>query len=225
MINYFFKQVYADTSFYTAGVVEFRPTVGGMSSSDLVADHLQSYLNIIESAEANDTDIIVFPEGTLNNAFQLTFVPDSKDGIIPCLPSETNLYANFLMELSCAARRLHKYLVINLTEKENCSSVQFDPRPCASDDLNIYNTNVVFDREGRVVSRYRKVHVYVENKNTTYEPEYAIFDTDFGVRFGHFICFDMLFYTPAQELVERFGITDFIFTSLFFSELPFLTGN
>ncbi|XP_065365721.1 uncharacterized protein LOC135958754 [Calliphora vicina] len=217
-------KVRADNSYYTAGVVEFKPQVGGMNSSELLADHLKAYLSILESSEALDTDIIVFPEGTLNNQFHLTYVPNENDKIIPCVTNKDNLYADFFVQLSCAARRVSKYLVINLPEKENCPSSKEDSRPCASNNLNIYNTNVVFDREGRVVSRYRKVHVYVENKNTTSKPEFAIFETDFGVRFGHFICFDMLFYTPAQELVDRFGVTDLIFTSLFYSELPFLTA-
>lgn len=205
--------------------MEFKPAVAGVNSSQQLADHLEGYINILESAEAADTDIIVFPEGTLNNQFHLTYVPSEQDKVVPCLSNPDNQYADFFVKLSCTARKVRKYLVINLTEKENCPSSVDDPRPCASNNLNIYNTNVVFDREGRVISRYRKVHVYVENKNTTLEPEFAIFDTDFGVRFGHFICFDMLFYTPAQELVDRFGLTDLIFTSLFYSELPFLTGE
>ncbi|XP_075158331.1 vanin-like protein 1 [Haematobia irritans] len=221
-----YGQVTADSDFYTAGVVEFRPIISGMSSADMLADHLQAYLSIIESPEAQNTDIIVFPEGTLNNVFQLTYVPSENDRVIPCLFNETSTpYSDFLITLSCAARSVRKYLVINLTEKEDCAMVPFDTRPCALNGLNIYNTNVVFDREGRVVSRYRKVNIYVENKNTTQQPEYAIFDTDFGVRFGHFICFDILFYTPAQELVDRFKVRDFIFTSLFYSELPFLTAT
>ncbi|XP_073829633.1 vanin-like protein 2 isoform X2 [Musca autumnalis] len=213
-----------NNEFYTAGVVEFRPTLSGMSSADLLAEHLKAYLEIITSPEAEDIDIMVFPEGSLNNAFQLTYVPSEKQNVIPC-SSNASEYAEFLIKLSCAARDVHKYLVINLSEKEDCPSPAEDPRPCATNGLNVYNTNVVFDREGRVISRYRKVNIYVENKNTTLEPEYAMFDTDFGVRFGHFICFDMLFYTPAQELVNRFGIKDFIFTSLFYSELPFLTAT
>ncbi|KAM7350200.1 uncharacterized protein ACRADG_008837 [Cochliomyia hominivorax] len=217
-------QVNANDSYYTAGVVEFQPKVTGMNSSEILANHLKAYIEILESSEAADTDIIVFPEGTLNNNFHLTYVPSEKDKIIPCISNQNNRYADFFVKISCTARRIRKYVVINLSEKEDCPSSDEDPRPCASNNLNIFNTNVVFDREGRVVSRYRKVHVYVENKNTTYKPEYAIFDTDFGVRFGHFICFDMLFYTPAQELVDRFGMTDLIFTSLFYSELPFLTA-
>lgn len=210
--------------YYTAGVVEFQPVIVGMPSFDMLQEHLKAYLNIIHSEQANETDILVFPEGTLNNAFEMSFVPSEKEQVIPCNSINQDKYADFLVQLSCAARSARKYVVINLTEKENCPSSVEDTRPCALNGLNVYNTNVVFDRQGKVVSRYRKVNIYVEQKNTTLQPEIAIFETDFGVRFGQFICFDMLFYEPVQRMVKEYKIKDFIFSSWFYSELPFLTG-
>ncbi|EDW52975.1 GM12590 [Drosophila sechellia] len=183
--------------FYTAGLVEFKP------SNDL-SDNLAGYLEIIHSQNATSTDIIVFPESTLNSAGSTTFVPNPEDQINPCLsdPNAT-YYEEFLVTLSCAARNASKYIVINLTEKQKCEDVPEDTRPCASNGLNVFNTNVVFDRQGVVVSRYRK--------------------TDFGVTFGHFICFDILFYTPAYQLVDQ-GVTDFVYPAMWFSQLPFLTA-
>lgn len=202
--------------------MEFRPS-SLTSLEERLNDNLNGYLEIIASKGADNLDIMVFPEGTLNNNEHTTFVPDpSKELVVPCDSAE-GLYHNLLMKISCAARTYAKYVVINLTEKELCSSVPEDTRPCASSGLNIYNTNVVFDRSGAVISRYRKVHLYGENKNSTLVPEFGWFDTDFGVRFGHFICFDILFYAPAQEMVDKYGIKDFIFTTMWFSQLPFLT--
>ncbi|XP_013100718.2 vanin-like protein 1 [Stomoxys calcitrans] len=210
--------------YYNAGVVEFRPSAA-MTSESRLNDNLAGYLEILASKEAESLDIIVFPESTLNNNDDMTFVPNpSKVKVIPCDAEEGEDYHNVLKQLSCAARKYAKYLVINLTEKELCSEVLEDPRPCASNGLNIFNTNVVFDRQGTVISRYRKVHLYGENKNFTYVPEFGWFETDFGVRFGHFICFDILFYSPAQEMVDKHGIKDFIFTTMWFSQLPFLTA-
>ncbi|XP_061400808.1 vanin-like protein 1 [Musca vetustissima] len=209
--------------FYNAGVVEFRSSAA-LTSAGRVNDNLNGYLDILASQEAENLDIVVFPESTLNSNDQATFVPDPQKSLIALCDDAEDIYHNLLKQLSCAARKYNRYLVINLTEKELCSSVPEDPRPCASNGLNIYNTNVVFDRKGQVVSRYRKVHLYGENKNSTLLPEYGWFDTDFGVRFGHFICFDILFYTPAQEMVDKHGIKDFIFTTMWFSQLPFLTA-
>ncbi|XP_020813711.1 vanin-like protein 1 [Drosophila serrata] len=206
-----------EADYYTAGVVEFLPT-------SLTAN-VKAYVEIILSENASATDIIVFPESTLNGSGSMTFVPNPEDEISPCLndPNATH-YEEFLVTISCAARNASKYVVINLTEKQKCEDVPEDTRPCASNGLNTYNTNVAFDRQGVVVSRYRKVHLYGENKNSTHLPELSTFETDFGVTFGHFICFDILFYTPAHQLIEEQGITDFIYPAMWFSQLPFLTA-
>ncbi|XP_037935082.1 vanin-like protein 1 [Teleopsis dalmanni] len=207
--------------YYTAGVVEFKQA----QLLSKLEENLKNYINIIASDTATSTDIMVFPEGTLNSNNELTYVPDpAKELVSPCELPKPSIYHSFLIELSCAAKKYQKYLVINLSEKGDCPTVLEDTRPCASDGLNKFNTNVVFDRNGTVISRYRKVHMWNEGKNTTLLPEYGMFDTDFGVRFGHFICFDILFYTPTQELVEKYGITDFIFPTMWFSQLPFLTA-
>ncbi|KAH8361270.1 hypothetical protein KR200_012106, partial [Drosophila serrata] len=210
----------ASLDYYTAGVVEFRQSILGL---DAWSENLEAYVEIINSENASATDIIVFPESTLNALGSTTFVPNPEDNINPCLNGSH--YEEFLVTLSCAARNVSKYIVINLTEKQKCEDTPDDPRPCASNGLNIFNTNVVFDRQGVVVSRYRKVHLYAESKNLTYLPELVTFETDFGVTFGQFICFDILFYTPAHQLIVEQGITDFVYPTMWFSQLPFLTGE
>lgn len=209
--------------YYIAGVVEFRVPQFKYKNETSA----QEYIEIIKSDEAKSTDIIVFPEQTLNQVFTPSYLPNATDEIAPC-DDKDGIYEQFLIDISCASRSSGKYIVINILEKSDCTEESQeaigDNRPCARDGLNKYNTNVVFDRNGRVISTYRKWNLWGEaNKNTTYKPEYGVFDTDFGVRFGHFICFDILFYTPIQELVDD-GITDFIFPTMWFAELPFLTA-
>ncbi|XP_055846176.1 vanin-like protein 1 [Episyrphus balteatus] len=160
----------------------------------------------------------------MNNMQYLTYIPEPKEKQIPC---QNNKFESFLRDLSCAAKYSRKYIVVNLLEKETCSPAsqadKNDPRPCAPNFLNYFNTNVVFDRNGAIIARYRKFNSYDLALNVTYRPELSTFDTDFGVKFGMFICFDMNFYSPAKELVDS-GVTDFIFSSFWFSELPFLTA-
>uniref|UniRef100_A0A182NCA6 CN hydrolase domain-containing protein n=1 Tax=Anopheles dirus TaxID=7168 RepID=A0A182NCA6_9DIPT len=206
---------------YWAGVVEFSSNrVSGEHPENSTINRLTEYLAIIDSPEAANTDVLVFPEGTLNRFETASFVPNPSDNVVPC----NNLrYERVVRDVSCAARNRKKYVVINLTEKAQCPD-RFDTRPCSSDGLYHFNTNVAFDREGMVVSRYRKFNLFGEaGINTTTYPEMASFHTDFGVQFGHFICFDLMFNEPALELV-RLGITDFIFPTMWFSELPFLTA-
>lgn len=49
--------------------------------------------------------------------------------------------------LSCQAKSSNMYVVINVSEKKACSN------NCSLDGYNIYNSNVVFDKQGAVVSR------------------------------------------------------------------------
>ncbi|KAM7347153.1 vanin-like protein 1 [Cochliomyia hominivorax] len=205
---------------YNAGVVEFIPARNGQGKS-LVKDNLQRMKAIIESEQSKDLDILVFPEFVLNNIDVMTYVPDPKDKISPC---EIPNYDWFLTELSCAIRSSKLYVVINVVEKFQCTR---NEEHCGEEGLKKYNTNVVFDREGRVISRYRKTHLYRYewySENVLTKPELATFTTDFGVTFGHFICFDMLFYEPAQVLIRELNITDIVYPTYWFSELPFLTA-
>ncbi|XP_061400809.1 vanin-like protein 2 [Musca vetustissima] len=204
---------------YNAGVVEFAPAMEG-SPKARVRDNMERMKAIIESNATLDLDILVFPEYVLNNMDVMTYVPDPKDKIAPCVVAN---YDWFLTELSCAARSRKLYVVLNLMEKAKCNTGDTD----CKNGLKIYNTNVVLDREGRVISRYRKTHLYRyewRSTNVLAEPELATFTTDFGVTFGHFICFDMLFYKPAQMLIDQLNITDIIYPTYWFSELPFLTA-
>ncbi|EDX00979.1 vanin-like protein 3 [Drosophila yakuba] len=213
-----------ENAFYIAGVVEYRPTIMGGTSEQLLEANLAGYLEIMASGNGT-TDIIVFPEATLNSVITLTVVPKSTEqSLCDEQVGDDPEIATFLRSLACAAREYSTYLVVNVKEQvaEHCTADE----TCSSSGYSIHNTNVVFDRRGAVISRYRKWNLYLEpSTNRTESPEIATFTTDFNVTFGHFICFDMLFYTPAQDLVEQLGIRHVIVTKMFNSELPFLTAS
>ncbi|XP_055537021.1 vanin-like protein 1 isoform X2 [Wyeomyia smithii] len=210
----------ADDS-YWAGVVEFSYEDKTVEEPDVYASkHLEKYIQLINSAEADPVDIIVFPEYGLNNIETASFVPDPSERIAPC---NIALYETTVRDLSCVARQRQKYLVVNLVEKALCPEDN-DSRPCAPNGLNRFNTNVVFDRNGFVIARYRKYNLFGENGiNTTRTADVVTFETDFGVTFGTFICFDLMFDQPALQIVRN-GVTDVIFSTMWFSELPFLTA-
>lgn len=76
------------------------------------------------------------------------------------------------------------------------------------------------------MNRYRKTNLFMESQfNVTAVPEVVSFDTDFGVKFGTFICFDILFREPSIQLTRVLQVTDIVFTTAWFSEAPFLTGK
>ncbi|XP_059619755.1 vanin-like protein 1 [Phlebotomus argentipes] len=212
-----------ESSHYVAGVVEF--TSDKKIGVQRVQANMEAYKEIIASEEAKNVDILVFPEATLNTKSFSTFVPHPDDEIAPC---DGENFEFFLRNISCSARTHKKYIVINLTEKHLCTEEEQealnDDRPCAENGLSYYNTNVVMNRNGTVVSRYRKFHPFGETGiNTTITADISIFTTDFGVTFGHFICFDILFDDPPLKLLEA-GVKDIIFPSLWYSELPYLTA-
>ncbi|XP_059619754.1 vanin-like protein 1 [Phlebotomus argentipes] len=214
-----------ESSHYVGGVVEFTPENYQQPSEQRIEGNMEAYMQIIASEEAQDVDILVFPESTLNTRSFSTFVPHPDDEIAPC---EDENYEFFLRNISCAARTHKKYIVINLTEKHLCTEEEQealnDDRPCAEDGLSYYNTNVVMNRNGTVVSRYRKFHPFGERGiNTTLVSDISTFTTDFGVTFGHFICFDIIFDEPPLKLLED-GVKDFLFPTMWFSELPYLTA-
>lgn len=176
-----------------------------------------------------DLDIIVFPEMTLNQLETAYEIPEVVEKITPC---DNSSYAqdNLVKQLSCAAKTFRRYTVVNMVTKAKCPDsdmiAQNDPRNCTDrdDGFSYYNTNVVFDRNGTVISRYRKFNLFGERVDKPFQPSMVYFDTNFGVRFGHFICFDLQFRYPALELVRTLNITDIVFTSMWYSELPFLTA-
>lgn len=119
-----------------------------------------------------------------------------------------------------AAANASIYVLVNVVEMEQCSEMD---EACEL-DFKLYNTNLVFDRSGCIVSRYRKFNLFVEPyMNVTESAETATFETDFGVTFGHFICFDILFKSPAIDLINM-NVTHILYPSMWFSETPFLTS-
>jgi predicted amidohydrolase len=214
---------------YEAGVVEFNFEIGlPMNSTQLLDMNLNKYLEIMDEAPAT-LDIIVFPEMTLNGMLTAVEIPEPEQNISPC-DNATFAAENLLKKISCSAKTHQRYVVVDIVTKAPCPDPEMianeDPRNCSArtDKMSYYNTNVVFDRNGTVISRYRKFNLFGESVDKPHKPQMATFETDFGVKFGHFICFDIAFKEPALELVRKHNLTDIVFTTMWFSEMPFLTA-
>nr|XP_013189643.1 unnamed protein product [Amyelois transitella] len=202
---------------YSAAVVEFQVT---RNSSEAMED----YIRLINEAAEQNADIIVFPEMTLTRGGEYFTVPINsllKEYPIPAISPD--LYDNGMVSISRAARENQIYVVVNVQERVDCSDAPGEL--CPEQKVYLFNTNVVFDRSGAVVDRYRKINLFGEITRTPSLDNYlGFFETDFGVKFGHFICFDLMFQIPAIQVVEKNQITDVIFTTMWFSELPYLTA-
>ena len=210
---------------YIAGVVEFTPELPTVNWGLRTVLHFDNYSKIIQDAGEKKVDILVFPEYTLNNVAFPVVIPNPADKIVPCIKSES--FDNLVKDLSCLAKEHNLYLSVNLSEQEDCTEEsqlkRNDTRSCSRLGFSRFNTNVVFDRNGTVIARYRKWNLFREGGvNQTATPELSVFETDFGVTFGQFICFDLLFHEPAIQLIKM-GIKNFIFPAMWVAELPFLS--
>ncbi|XP_027753254.1 pantetheinase-like [Empidonax traillii] len=124
--------------------------------------------------------------------------------------------------LSCMARNNSIYVVANIGDKKPCNSSDPD---CPTDGRYQYNTDVVFDPEGKLVARYHKYNLFMMETQFNYpkEPEAVTFETPFG-KFGIFTCFDILFHEPAVVLVSKMQVDTVLFPTAWMNVLPFLTA-
>lgn len=130
------------------------------TSSETYQRNTDKYVEIINSTAAENVDIIVFPEMCLNSRQTAVIVPRETEDIDLCT---NDTYDENLRRIACAARNHRKYVVVNLTMKRNCTEEhemeddhQHDhdhdhEHECES-EWHLYNTNVVFDRDGKVIS-------------------------------------------------------------------------
>ncbi|NXI66453.1 VNN2 protein, partial [Anseranas semipalmata] len=149
-------------------------------------------------------------------------IPDPEVNWIPCTDPTRFAPAPVQERLSCMARNNSIYVVANIGDKKSCNSS--DPS-CPSDGRYQYNTNVVFDSEGKLVARYHKYNLFRKETQFDYpkEPEAVTFETPFG-KFGIFTCFDILFREPAVVLVSELQVDTVLFPTAWMNVLPFLTA-
>jgi pantetheine hydrolase len=216
---------------YKAAVVEFRPD---NTNENRIQNNLDGYSAVLQSLGRGAVDIIVFPEAGLlglsasintRNAIHpyLEQIPepnqDMSQSINPCNDSD---YINdsILHQLSCFARNFNTVIVANMGEVQNCSGV----KGCPNDGRYQYNTNVVFESDGRLIAKYRKQNLYDPEKllydaGTT--DSCVTFATSFGIKFGTMTCFDLLYKNPGDCLVNKEHIKHVVLPTAWGNNYPF----
>ena len=118
---------------------------------------------------------------------------------------------------SCLAREHRLVLVLNLCDRVPCAG---EPG-CPARGFFKFNSQLAISETGAVLAKYHKTHLYDnapgvgESESYDYPPRPAavFFDTSFGVRFGLFICFDILFRHPAAALALEHNVSNFAFST------------
>lgn len=217
---------------YTGAVLELEPysswEAGGLA---ILQENAQLFLEHANFAKQQGADILVFPEYGLTSTnlqggdvLSLSqVVPCPEDYVVPCQLSYTDDHSKVLGELSCGAAQLQLYLVVDLIEVDHCDTQCL--LDCSNTGYRLYNTQVVLDRCGAVVARYRKKHLFLEPEFTagTEDDSTAIFTTDFGVTFSLQVCFDIMYESPGVANVEA-GVRNVAMSTAWVDELPFLTA-
>ena len=107
-------------------------------------------------------------------------------------------------------------------DKQQCNWAT-DPNCPVTGHLQ-YNTDVAFDRDGRLLARYHKQNLFFEFQFNAPEHNHpTFFDTPFG-RFGMFTCFDILFHSPAIDLIGSMGIRNIAFPTAWMDVLPYFAA-
>jgi pantetheine hydrolase len=232
-----------ECSYYTAAVVEHVAVMPPHSTKpvslqvarETLMKNVDKYEANIQSACAKNSQIIVFPEDGLYG------VTLSRDTILPYLesiptddiinrgnvnPCNQQEFANrpTLQRLSCLAKNYGIAMVVNMGDVQPCHPLV--DLNCPMNGRKQYNTDVAFDTDGRLLAKYHKQHLFFEDEFDTPEMvNHAIFTTSFGVRFGMFTCFDILFEKPALDLVHQYNVQNIIFPTAWINQFPHLSST
>ncbi|XP_047468299.1 pantetheinase-like [Penaeus chinensis] len=225
-----------ETVHYTGAVLEYEPYItwteeGGEAILRENAKVIAEYAAVAKEMGA---DILVVPEYGLHGldmhvlvtdellSFTQT-VPDPRDLVVPCTATSDLGQATAIKALSCSALENQMYLVVDVSEKTPCSD-GVNSTSCPPSDSILHNTQVVFDRNGTVIARYRKKNLFLEwqFEPGTESDDTALFTTDFGVTFTLQICFDIAFGHPGLFNVDSRGVRDVAMSTAWVDIMPFL---
>uniref|UniRef100_A0A2I3M7D0 Vanin 2 n=1 Tax=Papio anubis TaxID=9555 RepID=A0A2I3M7D0_PAPAN len=125
----------------------------------------------IKQAAEQGARIIVTPEDALygweftrETVFPyLEDIPDPQVNWIPCQDSHRFGHTPVQARLSCLAKKNAIYVLANLGDKKPCNSHH---STCPPNGYFQYNTNVVYNPEGKLVARYHKVCTMLKCKTT-----------------------------------------------------------
>ncbi len=158
-----------------------------MAVTDNKNDNLEKALSMIEECCKRGVDIAILPE------------------MFNC-PYDTKMFPLYAEDIENSKT----LSVISESAKYNSMYIVAGTIPESSNGC-IYNTAVMFDRQGNIIAKHRKVHLFDvnikdgisfrESDVLTAGTEATVADTEFG-RVGLAVCFDMRFTELYSKMTE-----------------------
>jgi predicted amidohydrolase len=148
-----------------------------MDITQNVEENLQKALNMMDVAVGEDVDVICLPE-LFTIGFDYSYIKKHSEKI-------PNKITDIISDM---AKESGVYIIAgSIPERVG---------------REIYNTSVLFGRDGEMIGKYSKIHLFPvmdEKKNFSGGKEVRVFETDFG-KIGIMICYDLRFPELARKL-------------------------
>ena len=169
-------------------MTKIRLALCQMNVIDNKEKNLENATSMINESISENADFIILPE--------MFNCPYSNDKFIEYAEKEFN--SPTLDKISSLSKKNNKYILAgSIPEKE---------------EDKLYNTSYLFDRQGNIIAKHRKMHLFdidVKGKITFKESDvltagddFTIADTEFG-KIGIGICYDVRFPELARIMVEN----------------------
>lgn len=225
---------HVESACYRAAVLEHQ-RIDQEDVRETVDNNLKVFERVAKEASKNHVNILVFPEDGLFIGKTREYVvpvlteipePEKLDSASdnPCLHPTFYESSYILRNLSCMAREYDMYIVANFGTKQTCEpNSAVGTLVCPEWGYLTLNTDVVLDSDGKFIKRYRKKNIFIEIFQEAPTTEWAYFDSPYG-RFGLLTCFDLIFKSPAVDLIESYNIDTLIFPTWWYDEIPILTA-
>jgi len=201
---------------YKAAYVEHKaesPCGQNSCGKEQNAASVKTYDGYAEEAAAKGAQIMVFPEYGITGFSSYsksswytggyTETIPSLTGQVPCDEASKFSGAPSVVSLSCTAKRYGIAVVANLMEYTGGK---------------MYNTNVALDSDGAYLAKYHKRNLWGETNIDVPPVETVSFKTKFGETFGMFICADLIYQHPAQDLVQS-GVKNYVMSLAWSNEM------
>lgn len=138
-------------------------------------------------------------EVNLKKTAEMAFTASKQGADFICLPEYLST-GNVPEQCSKLAEPIPGYAIDKLGAIAKENGIHIVASILERADDKIYNTAVLIDPDGELLTKYRKIHLFMEEQaHITHGREYAVADTMFG-KVGLMICYDAIFPEIARRL-------------------------